>query len=543
MVDREDRIMLMEDKDTIFQSNMDKDKKYMITITGRGDDVRIDCHKGESLQDAMTRQNIYVSAACGGRGTCGKCRVLLLQGEIDITSFDRKLFTEEELIQGLRLSCKAYPTTDCMIKLMTGDETDFEVVAPSVRLKNIKKTREDNYAVAIDIGTTTIAVSLIKVNNGDVLWTYTAVNKQRAYGFDVIARMQASVNGKKEELQECIRKDLLAGIYAVVDKTGIQKEWISAIAIAGNTTMGHLLMGYSCESLGKYPFTPVNIDTIVLQFKEMFGTDYLDVPVTLLPGISTYVGGDIAAGLLECEFDKAKAPSLFIDLGTNGEMAVGNKERILVSSTAAGPAFEGGNISCGVGSIAGAISNVTIQNDTLEYRTIGDRKPVGICGTGVIELVCELLRSGLVDETGLLEKKYFEEGYPVTEDEKGNRIVFTQKDIRELQLAKAAVRAGIEILIRRYGISCEEIDTVYLAGGFGYKINIEKAIDVGLLPRELSGKIKAIGNSSLAGAIKYLTQASTPERLKHILEVSKEINLSNDKDFNDLYVGSMYFNK
>ena len=353
--------------------------------------------------------------------------------------------------------------------------------------------------------------------------------------------MQASNNGKKQELRECIQKDLLSGIQAVVAKTGIEKEQIQKLAIAGNTTMGHLLLGYSCETLGIFPFTPVNINTIVLPFEEVLESDYLKIPVILLPGISTYVGADIAAGLLACDYDRAEKPSLLIDLGTNGEMAIGNKDKILVSSTAAGPAFEGGNISCGVGSIAGAICNIEGVGDQLTFKTIGDKPPVGICGTGVIEIVSELVKAGLVDETGLLDEEYFETGYQIAEDNAGNKINFTQRDVREIQLAKAAVRAGIEILVRRYGVGYEEIDTVYLAGGFGYKINIGKAIEVGLLPKELEGKIKAIGNSSLGGAVKYLTQNNTPDRMKHIIETSDEINLSNDKDFNDLYVEYMYF--
>ncbi len=533
------RITQMDDRKII---GADKgEKNYKITVTGRGEEIILNCMEKENLLEAMTRQGIYMSAACGGRGTCGKCKIQLIEGNLKITFSDKKVFSKDELNDGCRLSCQAYPEADLTIKLTAGDEADFEVVTDLGRTSQQKRKKDDSYAIAIDIGTTTIAISLIEVTSGDNLWTYTTVNKQRAYGADVIARMQASNNGKKQELRECIQKDLLSGIQAVVAKTGIEKEQIQKLAIAGNTTMGHLLLGYSCETLGIFPFTPVNINTIVLPFEEVLESDYLKIPVILLPGISTYVGADIAAGLLACDYDRAEKPSLLIDLGTNGEMAIGNKDKILVSSTAAGPAFEGGNISCGVGSIAGAICNIEGVGDQLTFKTIGDKPPVGICGTGVIEIVSELVKAGLVDETGLLDEEYFETGYQIAEDKAGNKINFTQRDVREIQLAKAAVRAGIEILVRRYGVGYEEIDTVYLAGGFGYKINIGKAIEVGLLPKELEGKIKAIGNSSLGGAVKYLTQNNTPDRMKHIIETSDEINLSNDKDFNDLYVEYMYF--
>jgi Uncharacterized metal-binding protein len=531
----------MENRDNTSDKAMEQNQKFKISVIGREITNTIECNGSESLLEAMVRQGIYISAACGGRGTCGKCKILLISGSLPVTVSDKHIFSDEELREGYRLSCKAYPKSDCSIKLAVGDETDFEVVTEHQNFSTFQKIGEGSYAIAIDIGTTTIAVSLVERAGSSTLWTYSSVNRQRAYGADVIARMQASNAGKKEELKKCIQQDLLQGMAAVVEKTGINKENITKVSIAGNTTMGHLLLGFSCETLGIFPFTPVNIKEMVLPFKEVFASDYLEAEVVLLPGISTYVGGDISAGLLSCGFDRTEAVCLLIDLGTNGEMAIGNKKRIIVTSTAAGPAFEGGNISCGVGSITGAICNVDIKDGRAEYRTIADGAAVGICGTGVVEIVAELIRAGIADETGLLSEDYFDDGYVIATDKAGKAISFTQKDIREIQLAKAAVHAGIEILIRRFDINYEELDTVYLAGGFGYKINIQKAIDIGLLPKKLQGKIKAIGNSSLSGAIEYLKEEAAHDRMQHIIEISTEINLSNDKDFNELYVDSMYF--
>jgi uncharacterized 2Fe-2S/4Fe-4S cluster protein (DUF4445 family) len=211
-------------------------------------------------------------------------------------------------------------------------------------------------------------------------------------------------------------------------------------------------MGYDCKSLGEYPFTPVNIDLIEGTYKEILADDYLQASVRIVPGISTFVGGDITAGLFSCNVDQQEEYSLLIDLGTNGEMALGNKDKIIVTSTAAGPAFEGGNIEWGVGSLEGAIAGVKIVDGKAEVRTIGDKAPIGICGTGGIETVAELIKAELVDETGCLDDDYFDEGYPLAETENGEEIVFTQQDVREVQLAKAAVRAGIETLFLRYGI-------------------------------------------------------------------------------------------
>jgi len=305
--------------------------------------------------------------------------------------------------------------------------------------------------------------------------------------------------------------------------------------------MGHLLLGYSCEGLGRYPYTPVNISAVELPFSQLFNSAFLHAPVTILPGISAFVGGDIVAGLLACDFDKAVRPCLFIDLGTNGELALGNKERILLSSSAAGPAFEGGNISCGCGSVAGAICSVEIDRSKTSFQTIGDKRAVGLCGTGIIELVSELLDEGIIDETGLLEDKYFKEGFPIIEEKDGRGLYFTQRDIRQLQMAKAAIRAGIDILLKEYGISYDEIDKLYLAGGFGFKLNLQKAVNIGLLPKELYGRICPVGNSALSGAVLYLTQKDASARMSAIIKAASELALAEHEDFNSLYPEYMYF--
>jgi uncharacterized 2Fe-2S/4Fe-4S cluster protein (DUF4445 family) len=207
----------------------------------------------------------------------------------------------------------------------------------------------------------------------------------------------------------------------------------------------------------------------------------------------------------------------------------------MVTSTAAGPAFEGGNISSGVGSIPGAIYSVTIDEDNISYETIDDEPPLGLCGTGVIELVSELLKQEIIDTTGLLRDPYFDNGYKLA------GINFSQKDIRELQMAKGAIRAGVEILINRFGISYEQLDRVYIAGGFGYHLNIDKAIHIGLLPNTLLNKTIAVGNTSLSGAILALGNNDILDRVEHLISFSEEIHLSNDEDFNDLFVRYMSF--
>lgn len=530
--------------------------KIQITVKTADDARTFLLEKGESLMDALLREGYYVSAVCGGKGRCGKCKIRVLTEQAPVSGEDEKFFSEEELAQGWRLSCMLYPTEALMVSFAWDDESDFEVVSAhggqsfGAVSKGVAKRSEINtgqekchngtYEIAIDIGTTTLAFQLWDKATGAIFGTVTAVNSQRKYGADVVSRMQASIDGKKEVLQESIRQDLQNGIRKLLEDCCVNMSQLSRIVIGCNTTMGHLLLGYDCNSLGAYPFTPVNIELVKGNIQEILDMDG-DAEVVVLPGISTYVGGDIVAGLYACDFDKSDDICLLVDLGTNGEMALGNADRILVTSTAAGPAFEGGNISWGMGSVAGAVCSVKLENAKAQVRTIGDKAPIGICGTGVVETVAELLREGLLDETGLLEENFFDEGFPLAKTPEGKTIVLTQKDIRELQLAKAAVRAGVETLLLRYGVQKEQVKRIYLAGGFGYRLDTEKAIVIGMLPEEFGDRIQAVGNSCLAGVVKYLQEESGADALQRLVRISKEINLSMDCDFNENYMEAMMF--
>lgn len=495
---------------------------------------------GQSLMEGLIENGYRFSAACGGKGRCGKCRVQLLEGTVPATAEDESVFSEKELEEGWRLSCRMYPREDIKVRFALNDESRFEVLGGESAVEQSGET-ESAYEVAVDIGTTTIAMELIGCDSGQVQGTAAFINSQRLYGADVITRMKASMDGKKEELQKHIRQDLCRGLKELVKKAGIRLADIRKVIISGNTTMGHLLMGYDCDSLGVFPFTPVNIDFIRGDAEGILGAAGTKAEVVLLPGISTYVGGDIVSGLYACGFDREEDICMLIDLGTNGEMAIGNREKMLVTSTAAGPAFEGGNISWGAGSVAGAICSVKISGTDVEYKTIQDEAPMGICGTGVVETVAELVKEELVDEMGSLDEDYFDDGFPLAKTPDGREIVFTQQDVREIQLAKAAIRAGVETLVLRYGITKEQVKKVYVAGGFGYKLDKEKAIAIGMLPEEFADKIETVGNSSLAGARQYLRDGEGEARLGEIVEKSEEIGLSTDKDFNEFYMDGMMF--
>jgi uncharacterized 2Fe-2S/4Fe-4S cluster protein (DUF4445 family) len=348
-----------------------------------------------------------------------------------------------------------------------------------------------------------------------------------------------------------IVKDLFIGIKML---TNSFSKKLKQVVISGNTTMIHLLMGYSCKGLGEYPYTPETLETIFVTGRKMFGNIHhevklnkkLEFPIIIFPGISAFVGGDIVSGLYSLEFKEKEEINIFIDLGTNGELVIGNKNGCLATSTAAGPAFEGGNLSCGVASIEGAIHKIDIDG-RVRIQTIQGKPPIGICGTGIIDGIAELLKCGLIDETGLLVDPYFKDGYKIAKDRNDIDIVVTQKDIREIQLAKAAVAAGIETIIDEFGITYDEIDHIYIAGGFGYQLDIMKAKKVGILPAKINAEYKMIGNSSLLGAIKFLQckedQKEELERIKKISTDIKEFYLAESNKFNEQYMKQMNFLK
>lgn len=437
--------------------------------------------------------------------------------------------------------CSKCSAVNCSMRKKQA-ENDFEVLETFMEKKETqtcaisgKPFGECSVGIAIDIGTTTLATRLIDIFSGETLASAVSMNHQRTLGVDVISRIEAANHGKGKMLQELIRTDLEKLIRVLLKQAGKTAESLRQIILSGNTTMGHLLLGYSCEGLGCFPFRPVNL--------ELVHETYADAcDVWLMSGISAYVGGDIVSGLYACDFDKNEEINLFIDLGTNGEMALGNAHRLLTASVAAGPAFEGGNISCGTGSIPGAIAHVHIEeNGRLSCETIQAQTAIGICGTGIIELTAELLRTARMDETGLLAAEYFEEGYPVAITPEGNEITFTQRDIREVQMAKSAVRAGVEILRSRYGIDYEAIAHVYLAGGMGFNLSREAAVAIGLLPAQLKDKILAVGNTSLSGAVQALTDKEWQKRTQRIKQISREIVLANEPEFNAYYVTYMMF--
>ena len=494
----------------------------VIKVWEDGKERLVNGTEGQTILQVLQDAGIYVEAVCGGVGTCGKCTVQ---------------------VNGVpKLACvtKAAEGMEVVTAAKNEEFTVLGVTAGPV------ESGSGEYGLAVDIGTTTIAFALMDLKTKKPVFSHGIINSQRALGADVISRIKAADEGKLDALNKCVVEDIIKGITYICKEGKILPESIISMVVAGNTTMLHILLGVSCHSLGQFPFTPVFIDMQRKPFKEVFGKAagcvgpsgiVLDCDVVLLPGISTYVGADITAGILygySLQSDgKDEGTRLLVDLGTNGELALFSKDYVIGTATAAGPAFEAGNISCGTGSIPGAISKAVYRPDSQSFdcETIGGTEPIGVCGSGVLDIAAQLVSHEIIDEVGILE-----DDFEIAKD-----ITFTQKDVRELQLAKSAVRAGIEILLDESGKSYDDIKDVYLAGGFGHTLNLESAITLGILPKEWRDKIRAIGNSSLAGSILALIDPKEFENIIGFSSKAKEINLSAHPKFNDLFMDYMMF--
>ena len=515
----------------------------------------------KSLLRILQGKNEYISAPCNGNGTCGKCVVRFQSGATEPSVRDREIFSEKQLEEGYRLACQSYPTgvyeieipqKEEEIEVLSGREEKKETLGECRKAENsthgrncAERSEQAGYGICMDIGTTTLAAVLVDLTAQEECQTAVSVNHQRAYGSDVLSRISASNSGKKWEIQRCIRQDLQKLIRELLQKEKITEQQIQRIVIAGNTTMCHLLRGFSCETLGVAPFLPVDLSWMEGSAADFLGMKELDTKVVILPGISAFVGADIMAGIAKMNMHRSEGYHLLLDIGTNGEMVLGNCRHMYVTSTSAGPAFEGGNISCGMAGIPGVISHVFMEETgKAGFQVIGEadgenkkkQQAIGICGTGMIDLVYELRKHQMIDEHGTYSDLYFDTGY-----ELAGKVKFTQNDIREIQMAKAAIRAGVDILVKKAGIAFDEVDDCYLAGGFGTKIDITKAAGIGLIPKELEVKTIPVGNTVLAGTKEVLLGRISKEELEKIQTMADVINLAEENDFEELYLSYMDF--
>ncbi len=473
---------------------------------------------GRSLLEIIKNSGFEVYTPCGGKGRCGKCMVNV-NGEGNV------------------LSCSYYP------------EKDIEVILPGKYVANILVSQTEfledfpfrkpaflhsakPFGVAVDIGTTTVVLYFVNLLTGSIEKISSFLNPQSVNGADVISRItycQEHVNGLRK-LQSIILNAINNELDDFSAKKGTEAGNIEKVIIAGNTTMLHLLLGVDPVPIALAPFRPKFTGKQIVKGSSSGLHINPDAEMITLPCISAYVGADIVAGLAVIK--PLYSNYLFLDIGTNGEMALVRGDRILTCSTAAGPAFEGANISCGMAAVNGAISYFSGPAD---YKVIGNSRPSGVCGSGIIDIVAFMLKNGMVDETGLLKEKLI-----IGSDE---RLQVTQQDIREIQLAKSAIYSGIKILLKYADLTFSDVDALFLAGGFGNYINIDSGIEIGLLPDEMRGKIFPVGNSAGIGALQFLKSDEFEENTDSVLKRSQYIELSDIEEFTPEFALNMNFSR
>lgn len=605
---------------------------HIIRLHKNGRVIELKAEHGMNLLEFLRNHSVEVESPCGGKGKCGKCRVIVKGLLENPSEKEKRLLGERAIMNGYRLACYNHISSDLEIFLDSGEKEAAIMTAmhertvllnPVVKKTHVKMdipnihdqlsdadrimnalnmqgkissleiirslpdvTRQENfeatvacldgeiiaiepgnttyslYGIAMDIGTTTIASYLYDLVSGKRVDVHSVLNPQRKYGADVLSRIDYTL--KSHDALVEVNKAIIDCINDTVEyfarRDGVDKNRIYACVFVGNTTMMHLLMGISPENIAISPFIPATTGSHIFKAREL-GIDINENGRAIVfPSVSGYIGADIVAGVLSSRMYMDDQVSLLIDIGTNGEMVLGNNKWLYACSTAAGPAFEGTNIRNGVGGVKGAIDRVWFKDD-IEFSTIGHEKAIGICGSGIIDAIAGMLDKGVIDETGRIVDLEEANGLPeeyarriieidgqrsllLLKSEEGAAfmdIAITQKDVREMQNAKAAIAAGIKILMKQAGVSAEEVKKVYLAGGFGNYINVDSALKIGLIPDALRGRIESIGNSAGAGAVEGLLSRDSLDEAEKIRKKVKYIELSALPEFVDEYVENMFF--
>ena len=613
--------------------------------------VSIECNAGDNLLELARRANVAIDAPCSGNGSCGKCRVKLIEG--DVESFPSRHITSDEYEAGWRLSCNCKVVTDCIVfvpdiasayqsRMKTADlsspeevaifektqadlqesgivfENNFmalslEMSAPTeddtmpdnerltwaiqaqlgevkveipyiVMVKLASTLREHDFNVvvkgehqddrflcmeicgpedtavvgcAIDIGTTTVSMVLTDLKTGKILAKGSSGNGQIRYGADVINRIiEQSRPGGKKKLQDAIVKETLNPIITNLCKTaGISARSILRMSVGANTTMNHLLVGVDSDPVRMDPYIPSFFGWEGLKAGDLKLPANPLADVVIAPNIGSYVGGDITAGTLAAGLWDKDEMSLFIDLGTNGELVFGNRDFLMSCACSAGPAFEGGDISCGMRATDGAVEACAIDKDTMEptLTVIGDadQKVVGICGSGIIDIISELYRCGIINARGLFARegarvKRDQHGmgrYVIAfpeESETGREVSINEVDIDNFIRAKGAIFSAIDTLLQSVDMTVDMIDHVYVAGGIGSGINMKNAVNIGMLPDVELEKFSYIGNSSLAGAYAMVVSDQAIEKCTEVMTNMTYLELSTYPGYMDSFVAACF---
>ena len=496
-----------------------------------------DMTKKQTILEALRECGITsIPTPCGGRGRCGKCSVHIEGQQRDV------------------LACMTEAKPGMVVTIP--EEEGKSKIAEGSSCVTYASDGSQGLTAACDIGTTTVVCHLVDGKAGQILATVSGLNAQKSYGADVISRIEAAREGKLKEMQQqitgqlsgMIRKLLENDVAGMSRKSASDDGKVDCLSVVGNAVMCHLLAGISPESIGKAPFLP----------EEYFGKTYPGEEigidgcrtVYIAPSVSGYVGGDITADLLAVIPGHEEEETLLLDIGTNGEMALGKKGDYVCLAAAAGPAFEGAQIEMGMPAKEGAVSHVYLDQRRIRLQVIGETKATGICGSGLLDALAVFLKLGLMDKDGRIREqrevsvacwKYLGEYKNEICIYLSEGVCVTQEDIRNLQLAKGAIAAGIEILFRERGISYGDVDRLVLAGGFGSYLKPESAAAVGLIPEELLPVTESVGNAAGAGAVSAAVSHAAREELTQIQKGMRYLELSSHPDFQELYIQHMNF--
>lgn len=596
----------------------------MPKIFVKNQDKTIEFFTNENLLEILLKHNIFIENPCNGKGTCGKCKIKILEGSVpDISESEIKYLSDDEIKGGIRLSCLIQPEGDLVVEtlqkegkhkiLTTGytpkfdfnpsiskklfhiekptlenqisfedailknlslDEVDFDVlkmiepfdgVATVVFDKDkiiaIEKgnTVDDIYGLAIDIGTTTVAADLVEINSGKAILSSSDINPQKKFGLDVLTRITYALENEEQavkNLQHEIVNLINKMTFEMCMSANISQDNIYKVSVAANTTMLHFLLGIKANSIGKSPYAPAFVKSKYIKASSIGININSNGKLYCLPGVSSYIGSDIVAGAYVAKLHKTKENILFIDIGTNGEIVLSNKGKLLSCSCAAGPALEGMNISCGMRASSGAIEDIEIKNEKILLKVIGEEDEAkGFCGSGILAVLRELLKEGIVKKDGsLIKKEKLEERdyrqkfirlngkkreFIVREGE--NEIYITQSDIRQVQLAKGAILSGFYALLKKADINMEDLDQVVIAGQFGSHLPAESLTITGILPKGVNEKIIYIGNSSKTGAYMALMSEVVKKELEEIAKNIEYMELGASQGYERLFANCLLF--
>ena len=492
--------------------------------------VVFDGKETEAVVGELISEAIRGEKPCGGHGKCGKCKVIAHGALSELCNAEKRLLTDEEIARGVRLACMTRILGDCTISGVLEASTAQILMAADVNTEEVDPAFSA-FGVAVDIGTTTLAARLFD-KDGNSLTDVSRLNPQSRWGADVVSRIEASMAGQRSEMAEAIRAEIDGMMKELAERAGISPNEIDGAVITGNTVMLALLCADDTEPFSHAPFDVKRLYGERLDAKALgLSSVSENATVYLPPCISAFVGADTVCAILSSNL-REKETALLCDIGTNGEIALSHNGTLTVCSTAAGPAFEGVGISMGMRGETGAIDKVTLANGMPVCHTIGEIPPHGICGSGLVDAVACLLDAEILDESGYLEDE------TVLLD---GEVSLTQSDIRMVQLAKSAICAGIKALAAFEKVSTEEIGESLIAGGFGNYLNMRSAARIGLLPRDVSERSRAIGNAALAGAQMILLNRGYETEAKRIAEMAHTLELSSDPVFVEEYMMGMIF--